>query len=165
MPDLFAHVCLAYVLCRPISWRVDWVSNSYVTLGMVGAFIPDLTKIELLLSGRRVGELLGVPFSWGSFTTGGGVVLSILIGVVLLESSERTKGGTMLTIGAVSHLVADSLLLTPTGRTIQFLWPVSQYSVPSPGLYLSTQPGPTIVAGAGACVVWMFHRYRFRNQS
>jgi hypothetical protein len=134
-----------------------------VTLGLVGAFIPDLVKIDLLFPGQRIESLLGIPFSWESFTTGGGVLLSILIGIVLLDSDERKAGGTMLSIGAISHLGADSMLLSSTGRTIQLFWPASQYTVPSPGLYLSTQPEPTIVAGAGAVVVWIVHRYQYAS--
>lgn len=161
MPDLLAHVFIAYTLCRVISWRIEWVSAEYVTLGMVGAFIPDLVKIKLLLPNWRVEQLLEIPFSWGSLATGGGVFLSTLIGVVLLQSNERRRGSLLLVVGAGSHLVADSLLLTPTGRTVQVFWPLSQYTTPSPGLYLSTQPGPTIVTGIAAGVVWLTHRYYF----
>lgn len=165
MPDLLAHVFIAYTLCRLLSWRVEWLSTPYVTLGMVGAFIPDIVKIKLLVPSWRMEQLLGVPFSWGSLATGGGTVLSVLIGVILLASHERARGAGLLAVGAGSHLVADSLLLTPTGRTVQFLWPVSQYAVPSPGLYLSTQPEPTIVTGLVAGAVWVVHRYRIENQS
>lgn len=160
MPDLFAHVCIAYSLCRLLSWRLDWLDTQYVTLGMVGAFIPDLVKIQLVLPSWKVTRLLGVPFEWGSLTTGGGVFLSMLIGVVLLAETERWRGGTLLAIGAVSHLVADGLLLTPSGRTVQLFWPVSQYTLPSPGLYLSTQPEPTLVAGSIALAIWLVDRSR-----
>jgi hypothetical protein len=128
---------------------------------MVDAFIPDLVKIKLLLPARTVEQGLGIPFSWGSFHTGGGILLSILIGVVLLSASERWNGGVMLTIGALSHSVADMLLLTPTGRSNQqLLWPLLQYKMPSPGLYLSTQPEPTVVTGLVAGIVWLTHRHR-----
>lgn len=72
----------------------------------------------------------------------------------------------MLAIGAVSHLISDSLLLTPTGRTTQLFWPLSQYKTPSPGFYLSTQLEPTIAMGVVAALIWIIHRYRsggFRN--
>lgn len=163
MPDLLAHVFIVYTLCRILSWRVEWVSNQYITLGMVGAFIPDLVKIKLLLSSSRVEQILGYPFSWGSLATGSGVILSTLIGVLLLNSGQRRRGGLLLGVGAGSHLLADSLLLTPTGRTVQLFWPFTQYTTPSPGLYLSTQPGPTIVTGTIAGIVWLTHRYRAKK--
>ena len=160
MPDLLAHVFIAYVICRLLSLRVSWLTRPYVTVGMVGAFIPDLVKIKLLLPSGVVSQALGVPFDWGSLTTGGGTLLSVLIGVVLLNSSERRRGGGILAIGAGSHLFADSLLQTPTGHTVQLFWPVSQYKVSSPGLYLSTQPEPMLVTGAVATVVWLAWRSR-----
>ena len=68
----------------------------------------------------------------------------------------------LLGVGAGSHLLADSLLLTPTGRSVQLIWPLSQDKVPSPGLYLSTQPEPMLVTGAIALLVWGVHRYQMR---
>ena len=159
MPDLLAHAFIAYALCRVLSWRVEWLTTNYVTLGMVGAFIPDIVKINLVLPSPVVERLLGVPFSWGSLATGGGTAISILIGIVLLSSQERRRGGALLAFGAASHLVADSLLLTPTGRSVQLFWPLVQYRVPSPGLYLSTQPEPMILAGVVAALVWGLDRF------
>jgi hypothetical protein len=128
---------------------------------MVGAFIPHLVKIKLLLPAGLVAQLLGMSFSWGSFSTGGGILLSILIGVVLLSTSERRRGGLLLAVGALSHSGADMLSLTPAGRSNQqFLWPLVQYKTPSPGLYLSTQPEPTIVTGLVSGGVWLLHRSR-----
>lgn len=158
MPDLLAHAFIAYTICRLLSFRVSWLTTPYVTVGMVGAFIPDLVKIKLLLPSGVVEQILGVPFDWGSLATGGGALLSVLVGVVLLRSAERRRGGAMLAIGAGSHLLADGMLLTPTGRTVQLFWPVSQYKLPSPGLYLSTQPEPMLVTGALAAGVWLFWR-------
>ena len=163
MPDLLAHVFIAYSVCRILSWRLSWLTNQYITLGMVGAFIPDLVKIKLVIPDWRVEQLLGVPFSWESFTTGGGVLLSTLIGVVLLSATERRKGGIVLALGALTHLIADSLLRTPTGRSTQLLWPITQYTTPTPGLYLSTQTEPAIVTGGFAILVWGIHQYRVRD--
>jgi hypothetical protein len=160
MPDLLAHAFLAYSIGRVLSWRWDWITTPYVTLAMVGAFIPDLTKIKLVVPAGRVNDLLGIPFDWGSLHTGGGVVLSVLIGVALLSTDVRRRGSALLAIGAGSHLFADSLLLTPTKHTQQLFWPLHQYQVPSPGLYLSTQPEPTIVTGCLAAAVWGVHSIR-----
>ncbi|WP_311173066.1 metal-dependent hydrolase [Halobellus ordinarius] len=159
MPDLLAHVFIAYSICRVLSWRWEWLTTQYVTVGMVGAFIPDLVKIKLLVPSAVVERLLGVPFDWGSLATGGGTLLSVCIGLVLLTSTERRRGGVLLGIGAGTHLLADSLLLTPTGHSVQLFWPLSQYKVPSPGLYLSTQPEPMLVTGGVAVLVWGVHRY------
>lgn len=160
MPDLLAHAFLAYSLGRLLAWRYDWLTRPYVTLVMVGAFVPDLVKIELVAPDGPISRALGVPFDWGSLTTGGGVLVSTLVGVVLLSSAERRRGGGLLALGAGSHLLTDALLLTPSGRTIQPFWPLVQYAVPSPGLYLSTEPGPTILTGLLAGTLWAIDRYR-----
>jgi hypothetical protein len=159
MPDLLAHVFIAYSLCRVLSWRWEWLTTPYVTAGMVGAFIPDLVKIELIVPSETVAQTLGLPFEWGSLATGGGTLVSVCIGLVLLGTNERRRGGLMLGLGAGSHLLADSLLLTPTGRSVQLLWPLTQYRVPTPGLYLSTQPEPMVLMGTVAALVWGISKY------
>ncbi|MFB6182986.1 MAG: metal-dependent hydrolase [Haloarculaceae archaeon] len=161
MTDLLAHVLVAYSLCRVLSWRYDWLTSEYVTLGMVGAFIPDILKIQLLVPDETVARLLGVPFNWDSLQTGGGVIVSVLVGVALLATGQRRRGGLLLGLGASSHLVLDEMLLTPSHRSgLQILWPLAQYRLPSPGLYLSTQPGPTLVAGGIAVLVYVLDRQR-----
>jgi hypothetical protein len=165
MPDLLAHVFIAYSLCRVLSWRWVWLTTPYVTAGMVGAFIPDLVKIELIVPSETVAQTLGLPFEWGSLATGGGTLVSVCIGLVLLGTNERRRGGLMLGLGAGSHLLADSLLLTPTGRSVQLLWPLSQYRVPTPGLYLSTQPEPMVLTGTVAALVWGGSKYWINNRT
>lgn len=157
MPDLLAHAFLAYAVCRVLSWRWEWLTTAYVTVGMVGALIPDLTKVSLVVPNHAMEALVGVPFSWYSLGSGGGVVVSVLVGVVLAASEVRRPVGIALGLGAGSHLLADSLLLTPTGYSTQLLWPLAQVRTPTPGLYLSTQPEPTVVTGAIAAVIWVFH--------
>lgn len=157
MPDLLAHAFLAYTVCRVLSWRWEWLTTEYVTVGMVGALIPDLTKVSLVVPNHAMEELVGVPFSWYSLGSGGGVVVSVLVGVVLATSEVRRPVGIALGLGAGSHLFADSLLLTPTGYSTQLLWPLTQVRTPTPGLYLSIQPEPTVVTGAIAAVIWVFH--------
>lgn len=164
MPDLLAHVFVAYAAAMLLSWRWGW-DERYVTLGMVGALIPELVKIKLLIPPRLVEMALGVSFSWGSLATGGGILLSVAVGIALLHSEERARGTVMLGVGAVTHLAADSLNYTPTGYTQQLFWPLTQYRIPSPGLYTSTQPEPTVVSAVFAGVVWMLYRYRHGDTS
>jgi hypothetical protein len=165
MPDLLAHAFIAYAVCRVLSWRVEWLTTQYVTVGMVGALIPDITKIYLLFPNHVMERLLGMPFSWYSLGSGGGVVISVLVGVVLAASDVRRHVAVVLGIGAGSHLFADSLLLTPTGYSTQLLWPLSQARTPSPGLYLSTQPEPMIAAGLVAIGVWSVHARYFAGSA
>lgn len=160
MPDLLAHVLLAYVLCTALSWRFDWLDLGYVTAGMAGALIPDMTKAYLVVPDAAVESMLGVPFSWHAIHTTGGAVLGVLVGVTLVGAAERRRVGAVLALGATSHLVADALLSKPSGHSYAVFWPVSQYHPPTPGLYLSTQAEPTVVAAVGAAIVWGVTRWR-----
>ncbi|PSP76993.1 metal-dependent hydrolase [Halobacteriales archaeon QS_1_68_20] len=152
MPDLLAHVLLAYAVAQALSWRYRWLSPAYVTVVMAGAMIPDLSKAAMVLPGTRVEALLGVPFDWFALHTSGGVLLSILVGVALVAPTERRRVFLLLALGAATHLFADALLLKPSGRSYPVFWPLTRYHPPTPGLYLSTEPRPAVVAAVAALV-------------
>lgn len=160
MPDLLAHVLIAYAVCTALSWRYGWLSAAYVTVGMAGAFIPDLAKGRLLVPDGQVAELVGRPFSWMGLHTAGGAALAVGIGVLLVSGAERGRVAALLGVGAATHLLADALLVTPTGRSYALLWPVTRWIPPTPGLYLSSEPTPTVVAGGVAAAVWYLTRRR-----
>lgn len=154
MPDLLAHALIAYAVCTALAWRYDWLSPAYVTVGMVGVFIPDLTKIGLVIPDAAVEHALGLPFSWSGIHTAGGAVVGVAIGAVLVPEGERRRVAALLALGAATHLLADALLLKPTGHSYAVLWPLTRWHPPTPGLYLSTQPWPTAVAALAALIVW-----------
>jgi hypothetical protein len=162
MPDLLAHALLAYAVCTVLSWRYGWLTPAYVTAGMAGAFIPDMMKIQLLVPDAAVEAILGSPFSWSGIHTAGGALVAVLLGAAVVAPRERRRVGTLLAVGAGSHLLADAFLLTPSGRSYEVLWPLLRYNPPTPGLYLSTRPEPTVVAGVVAAAVWLGTR-RVRN--
>ena len=162
MPDLLAHAFLAYALLRGLSWRYDWLTTPYVTAGMAGAFIPDIVKIRLLLPNATVEAALGLPFSWSPIHQLGGTAICILIGVVLVDSARRRGTLLVLSLGATSHLLADALLTKASGRSFAILWPLTRWQPPTPGLYLSTQPEPTIVAAGLAIIAWAMTRWQRR---
>jgi hypothetical protein len=165
MPDLLAHALIAYSAATVLSWRLAWLSPAYVTVAMTGAFIPDLMKIRLVLDEQIVAALLGVPFDWFALHTLGGAVVSLLVGVVLVAADERRRVAGLLGLGAGSHLLADALLLSPSGRSYPIVWPLSRINPPTPGLYLSTDPEPMVVAAAVAAVVFAVSRLRTRRDS
>lgn len=159
MPDLLAHALIAYTLAMLLSWRYDWLTRPYVTVSMAGAFIPDMTKVRYILPSDQVKLLIGVPFDWDALHTGGPVLLCVLIGVTLVAPRQRKRVFALLLLGAASHLVADALLLTASGRSYAVFWPLTLYHPPTPGLYLSTQPEPTILAAVAALFVWLATQY------
>lgn len=160
MPDLLVHVLIAYVLCVVLSRRIEWMRPAYVTVAMAGAFLPDLAKVHLILSSWEVAQLLDVPFSWDVLHLGIGVVLTSLLTVLLVDPTERRRVLPLLLLGAVSHLVADGLLISATGKSVPFLWPVVAYAPPTPGLYTSTDPRVTVLAIVMAALVTPFAGYR-----
>jgi hypothetical protein len=73
-------------------------------------------------------------------------------------SVSRVAGTGLLALGAATHLAADALLVKPTGHSYPVLWPLTRYHPPTPGLYLSTDPWPTIAAGLVAVAAWAVAR-------
>lgn len=160
MPDLLAHALIAYTASLLLSWRYEWLTPAYTTVAMVGAFIPDMAKIRLLIPSSHVEHVLGIPFQWFAIHTTGGTIVAILIGVTIVTPKERKRVGLLLSLGAATHLIADAFLFSTSGRSYPIFWPLTRYHPPTPGLYLSTQPEPTIAAAAGALIVWLATRYR-----
>lgn len=154
MPDLLTHALVMYSVVTVASWRYEWLTPSFVTVAMMGAMIPDMTKIRLLVPSHRVQSVLGIPFDWLALHSLGGSVVAVLIGTVLVPRDHRTRVLSLLALGAASHLLLDALLVNPSGHSYAVLWPLSQYRPLTPGLYLSTDRWPAIVSGAVAAVVW-----------
>ena len=129
---------------------------------MAGAFVPDLVKVKLLVPPWEVAAVLGRPFSWDPLHYLGGVVLSVLVGGLVVAPGNRRRVRTLsvLSLGAASHLFLDALLRTATGRSFPVFWPLSAWRPPAPGLYLSTEPGPTLLFAVVALVVWYVDRRR-----
>jgi hypothetical protein len=116
VPDLLSHAFIAYTLCTLLAARYRWLTPQYVTVGMAGAFVPDIAKVDLVLPGAVVGKALGVPVSWFGVHTLGGAAVAALVGVVLAASGERRRVAALLALGAGSHLAADAGPLPQYGR-------------------------------------------------
>ena len=160
MPDLLAHVLLAYAVATLLALQYRWLRPAYVTIAMIGALVPDLDHISTLVSSQTVETLLGVPFDWGGLQTGGVVLLLILIGTVLVEQAERRRVFALLALGAISHLFTDALVRVPEGRSQSVFFPVTMYQPPTPGLYLSTDLWPLIASAVFAAAAWYAVRRR-----
>lgn len=152
VPDLLAHALLGYTLGTLLRARLDWCSPAYVTVCAAGALIPDTAKAYLVVPDAAVTAALGVPFSWHALHTVGGVTVAVLVGGALVHRTDRARVVGSLGVGAASHLVADGLLYTASGHSKPMLWPVTRVGLPTPGLYLSTEPTPLVVAAAAALV-------------
>lgn len=89
MADFLIHVLCVYVLTTASSLRYEWITPPLITIAMMGAMIPDLSRASFLVPDGAVAALPGVPFAWFGFHTIGGITVAILIGVVLMEPNLR----------------------------------------------------------------------------
>jgi hypothetical protein len=153
MADLLTHVLVAYALAALLSLRVDRLTPALVTLAMVGAALPDLNRLGLLVPASTVEAALGVPLSWDAFATVGGVAVVVAVGGLLVPLRLRRPAVATLTLGAASHFVLDHLLLFPSGYTHPYLWPLVARGLPGPGLYLSSARWPAVAAVVAAATV------------
>ena len=158
MAELLTHVLAAYILATALSWHYGWIDPRYVTIAMAGAITPDLSRFDLLIPAEWIEATFGLPFSWGAFHTLGGTTFVVAIGTLLVPRRYRLRVFAMLMLGALSHHALDLLLLNPSGHSYAVFWPATQYHPPSPGLYLSTDRWPALVAGLVAAVVWAVDR-------
>ncbi|MBX0325400.1 metal-dependent hydrolase [Halomicroarcula sp. F13] len=160
MADLLTHVLVPFVLLTVASWRVDWLDRRWVVVGMGGGAIPDLVKVDLVLEADSVGAMLGVPLSYGSFSTLGGVlVVAALITLAFRRDHWRRVYG-LLVAGGLSALVLDGLRVFADGHASAWLYPFTNWRPPTPSLYVSSDPTVLVVTLALAMVVLVADRYR-----
>ncbi|PSQ56915.1 MAG: hypothetical protein BRD23_09110 [Halobacteriales archaeon SW_9_67_25] len=88
MPDLLTHVLGVYVLLTPVTWRVKWIQPRHVALVMIGAVVPDVSKVHLLVDSSVVANTLGQPWSWTGIHRLGPA--GALAGVVWLADRRHT---------------------------------------------------------------------------
>lgn len=162
MPDILTHVLVGYILGTVLSFRYEWLRSQYVTVVMLGALVPDLSKIDLIVPGEQVTFLVGLPFEWRAVHMLGGALVAITIGTLLTDKPYRTRVFLLLALGAASHLFLDAFLIKPAGHSFAIFWPLTTYHPPTPGLFLSSDRWPTLVAGTVALVLAL---YRHRTKA
>jgi hypothetical protein len=148
MADLLSTICVAYVLLTVASWRLPWLTERWVVLGLAGTAIPDLTRIGLLIDAGAVEESLGVPFSFGPLGTVGGVfVVSALVTLAFARRHWRR----------VFPLVLDGLRVYADGLAGFYLYPL-WWRPPTPNLFVSADPRVLTVALSAAIAVFLIDR-------
>lgn len=160
MADLLTHVLTAYVLASLLAIRDDRLTPATVTAAMVGGMIPDLNRIGLLVPAPTVEATLGIPFAWNAFSTVGGVAVVVAVLTLLVPRRLRPATVAMLSLGAGSHFLLDGLLRFPSGYTHPYLWPLTAAGLQGPGLYVSSDRWPAVVAIASAALVWWVNASR-----
>jgi len=158
MADLLAHVLVAYAVLTVVGWRLDWLDQQWVVVGMCGAAIPDLGKVNLVVHESTIRSALGVPFTYAPLATIGGVVLVAGIVTQLFAHDRRRVFGLLVAGGGLS-LLGDALRAYADGHSEFFLYPVLYWRPPTPSLYVSSDLWVTAVAIGVAVVVFAVDRY------
>jgi len=157
MADLLTHVLVGYVVLTVASWRVDWLSEQWVVLGMAGTALPDLVKLDILVDDEVIEGLLGVPFSYTPLSTLGGVLVSAAAVTLLFRTDRRRVYGVVLS-GAATALVLDGLRVFADGRADFWLYPL-WWRPPTPSLYVTSDPRVLAVALIVSGGVFLVDRY------
>lgn len=160
MADLLTHVLVAYVLLTVTGWWVDWLGPRWVVVGMGGACIPDLQKVDILLDADTVSAVLDIPFTYSVTSTLGGVLLLAGAITLLFERRWWRRVYTLLVTGGVAHVALDGLRVWADGRASQWLFPfLPSYRPPTPSLYVTSDPRVPALALAVSLLVFTVDRY------
>jgi hypothetical protein len=164
MADLLTHVLVAYALLTVVSWRLDWLTRPWIAVGMGGAIIPDLQRLDLLLDSQLIESATGLPFTYSHFGTIGGLALTAGVITVLFERRWWLRVYGLLVAGGITHLVLDGTRVWADGRAGQWLFPIlPAWRPPSPNLYITADPLVPAVTLTVAAVVFLIDRRRTRT--
>jgi len=165
MSEWLTHVFIAYAGFTIFSWKVDWLTDRWIAVGVIGSALPDLSRIELLVSHDIVEYLAGIDFTWAGIHTLIGVILLSAIGALCFgDSTAQYRAFVSLFGGAVSHLVVDLPQRYADGRMIldTYLSPIPVPRPPTPGWYVTPDRWVVGVAFVVALFVFGIDRYRGR---
>ena len=157
MADLLTHVLAAYVLLTVAGWRIGWLEPRWVVVGMGGAAIPDLVKVERLVDEGVIQSVLGVPFEYDPVSSLAGVLV-IAGAITLFFGQERRRVYALLAAGGLLSLVLDGLRVYVDGAADFWLYPL-WWRPPTPSLYVTADARVVVVAVAVAAVVAVVDRY------
>lgn len=162
MADLLSHALVGFGIFTIASWFVSWIDVRWITVGMVGAILPDLNRVGVFVPEGLITDLIGLPFDTGAVHSIGGIVLLAGIGALFFGGRVHQRRAFLLLLaGAITHLLvdlpqryADGLMLTN-----RYLFPVTTHRFPTPGWYISADRWVLGVAVAFAVVVYLIDRY------
>lgn len=158
MPDLLTHVLGAFVVLTPVSWRLDGIERRHVTLVMVGAVLPDLSKVRLLVDATVIEGVLGAPWSWEAIHRLGPAVALAGVGAFCFRRGRRLAAFGWLVVGVCLHLLFDLAVIRAGGVAPPYLFPLSWYQPPSADLLLSSDSWPWLLTTPIAVGVWALDR-------
>jgi hypothetical protein len=157
MADLLSTICVAYVLLTVASWRIEWLTDRWVVLGLAGTAIPDLVKVGILLDERTVESALGVPFTYAPLGTLGGVVVVTALLTLGFARRHWRRVFPLVLSGGVVGVALDGLRAYADGHAGPYLYPLL-WRPPTPNLFVSADPLVLVVALAAAAATALLDR-------
>lgn len=156
MADLLTHVLVAFSVFTVTCWWLPHLDRRFVPIGMVGACLPALNRVELVVASDVMSAWLGHSFSWGGLHTLLGIpLLCLSVTVWFDEPTDRRRGLAALLGGAGTHLLVELPQRSADGRmfTNLYLFPVTDWRPPTPGWYVSGDLWMLgLAVGLAACV-------------
>lgn len=157
MAELLTHVLVAYACFTVASWRLEWLTSRWIAVGLVGALLPDLNRLGLVIPEPAIEAAIGLPFDFGALHTLGGALVLAALGACFFRTGQHRAFG-LLFAGALTHLLLDALKVYADGAASMWLYPFSWYRHPSPNLYVSADPLVLIIAILGSVGIWYVDR-------
>lgn len=164
LADLLTHVIVGYFVGTVLSWKYDRIRSAHVTMLMIGAALPDLVRINILINSNRVSQLTGLPFSWTPLHRLGGLLVVIAIISLMVNIGNKKLTFKLLGIGAATHLFIDALMITSSGYSSAMFWPFLDYRLPTPGLYISSDIHLAIISIWIGSIIWYIDAYKFERK-
>ena len=162
MADLLTHILVPYVILTVVSWQFDWLTKRWIIIGMAGAAIPDLVKINILLDHSVIESFLGMPFSYAPISSLGGV-LFITGAITVFFQRHRRQVFAFLVFGGLTSLVVDGLRVFADGQSGFWLYPFTWIRPPTPSLYVTSDVRVLITAMIISAVVFISDQWKQRN--
>ena len=160
MADLLTHVLMAYIVAKLLSLRYEWITSPYLTAAMLGGVLPDLNRIDLLLSADTIEAVTGLPFSWGGLHRGGPVFVLALIIAYLVQRPYRKRVFTLIALGVGLHLVSDLFLGSGLAPSYALMWPLSGWEPVVPGFFNSRDIRIAPMFMVLSAATWVFVEWR-----
>lgn len=149
MPDWLTHSL--------IGWIIGKTTKQEISLLIIGALIPDITKLYLLFNSGY--NTMAMDFFLPLHTPFGALLIALLISLFF---QDITKAIISLVIGLASHFILDFFLINVSGGMpllFPFNWDEWQY-----GLIRSDDYTMTIVALFATIIIYSFYYlYKIRK--
>jgi LexA-binding, inner membrane-associated putative hydrolase len=155
MPDWTTHVLVAWSLATILGFRFKQFSQNNVAIVMMGALIPDIYKITLVLDsfGINVQSFLSpIHFPVGSL---------LIAAIISLFFIEKRLIFLLLAMGISTHYVLD-LLLFSGGMEIFYPFSTLKFQI---GIISVTEFNITILSIILASIVFLFYIKFNKNNS